>query len=105
MVDLGVPVGPEPSGRRPAVVIGSTLHCSFPIAMALIAPCTTVDRGLPHHVAIDWQAVGLDRPTWVRTEDIRSISERRFVRRGPLGYLTPTDLTQIRHFITLMTTD
>ena len=105
MIDLGVPVGSEPSGRRPAVVVGSTLHCSFPIAMALVAPCTTVDRGLPHHVLIDWQAAGLDRPTWVRTEDIRSLSERRLVRRGPLGNLTAPDLAEVRRFIRLMTDD
>jgi len=105
LVDLGNPIGSEPSGRRPAVVIGSTLHCSFPIAMALVAPCTTVDRGLPHHVAIDWQAAGLDRPTWVRTEDIRSISERRLTRRLPAGHLVATDLTRVRHFIALMTAD
>jgi mRNA interferase MazF len=105
MVDLGVPVGSEPSGRRLAVVVGSTLHCSFPIAMALVAPCTTVDRGLPHHVGIDWQAAGLDHPTWVRTEDIRSISERRLTRRSPLGYLTGPDLSEVRRFIALMTTD
>jgi mRNA-degrading endonuclease toxin of MazEF toxin-antitoxin module len=73
--------------------------------MALIAPCTTVDRGLPHHVAPDWQATGLDSPTWVRTEDIRSISERRLIRRGPLGHLTAPDLTKVRCFIRLMTDD
>ncbi|HMA46950.1 MAG TPA: type II toxin-antitoxin system PemK/MazF family toxin, partial [Frankiaceae bacterium] len=56
LVDLGNPTGSEPAGRRPAVVVGSALHCSFPIAMALMAPCTTVDRGLPHHVAVDWAA-------------------------------------------------
>jgi mRNA interferase MazF len=105
LVDLGVPVGSEPSGRRPAVVVGSTLYCSFPIGMALVAPCTSVDRGLPHHVAIDWQAAGLDRPTWVRTEDIRSVSERRLVRRGPLGHLTAPDLAEVRQFIRLMTDD
>jgi mRNA interferase MazF len=105
LVDLGVPVGSEPSGRRPAVVVGSALHCSFPIDMAPMAPCTSVDRGLPHHVALDWQAAGLDRPTWVRTEDVRSVSDRRLVRRGPLGQLSPADLTEVRRFITLMLTD
>jgi mRNA interferase MazF len=105
MVDLGVPVGSEPSGRRPAVVVGSALHCSFPIGMALLAPCTSVDRGLPHHVAVDWHAAGLDRPTWVRTEDVRSVSERRLVRRGPLGQLTDRDLAAVRRYLQLMIDD
>lgn len=105
LIDLGVPIGSEQAGRRPAVVVGSTLHCSFPIEMALVAPCTSVDRGLPHHVAIDWQAAGLDRPTWVRTEDVRSVSERRFAVREPLGRLTGSDLAQVRRFIRMMTDD
>lgn len=105
MVDLGTPLGSEQAGRRPAVVVGSELHCSFPIDMALMVPCTSVDRGLPHHVAVDWQAAGLDRPTWVRTEDVRSVSERRLIRRGPLGRLTPADLAEVRRFLALMLTD
>ena len=102
LVDLGVPIGSEQSGRRPAVIVGSALHCSFPIDMALMAPCTSVDRGLPHHVAIDWHAAGLDRPTWVRTEDVRSVSDRRLVRRGPLGHLTAADLAEVRSYLRLM---
>ncbi|WP_131785304.1 type II toxin-antitoxin system PemK/MazF family toxin [Protofrankia symbiont of Coriaria ruscifolia] len=101
-VDLGVPIGSEQAGRRPVVVVGSALHCSFPIGMALVTLCTSVDRELPHHVAIDWRAAGLDRPTWVRTEDMRSVSERRFAARGPLGRLTDTDLAQVRRFIRMM---
>jgi mRNA interferase MazF len=105
LVDLGNPVGSEQSGRRPAVVVGSALHCSFPIDMALMAPCTSVDRGLPHHVGIDWQTAGLDRPTWVRTEDVRAVSDRRLVRRGPVGHVTPADLDTVRRFIQLMIED
>jgi mRNA-degrading endonuclease toxin of MazEF toxin-antitoxin module len=73
--------------------------------MALMAPCTSVGRGLPHHVPIDWQAAGLDRPTWVRTEDVRSVSERRLVARRPLGQLTDADLAQVRRFVRLMIDD
>lgn len=105
LVDLGTPVGSEQAGRRPAVVVGSALHCSFPIEMALIAPATSVDRGLRHHVAVDWRAAGLKRATWVRTEDVRSVSERRFVGGGPLGQLTDADMAAVRRFIRLMIDD
>lgn len=102
LVDLGDPVGSEQAGRRPAVVVGSDLHCSFPIGMVLVAPCTTVDRGLPHHVPLDWRAAGLDRPTRVRTEDIRALSERRLVGTQPLGHLTAADLATLRRYLALM---
>jgi hypothetical protein len=59
----------------------------------------------PRHVAIDWRAAGLDRPTWVRTEDLRSVSDRRLVRRGPLSHLTAPDLAEVTRFIHLMIGD
>jgi mRNA interferase MazF len=102
MIDFGIPAGSEQGGRRPAVVVGSDLHCSFPISMAIVVPCTTVDRGLPHHVTLDWKAAGLDRPTWARTEDIRSIAEQRLTRRAPIGQVSPGDLAEISRFVRRM---
>jgi mRNA interferase MazF len=102
MVDFGAPAGSEQGGRRPAVVVSSDLHCSFPISMAIVVPCTTVDRDLPHHVALDWKAAGLDRPTWARTEDIRSISEHRLTRRLPVGQVSAADLAEIGRFVRRM---
>jgi mRNA interferase MazF len=104
-VDLGYPVGSEQAGRRPAVVVSSRTHCSFPIEMAIVVPCTSVDRGLPHHVAIDWKSAGLDRATWVRTDDVRSVAERRFTLREPIGQLLESDLAQVRRFVRMMIED
>jgi mRNA-degrading endonuclease toxin of MazEF toxin-antitoxin module len=70
--------------------------------MVLIAPCTTADRGLPHHVELDWRAVGLARPTWVRTEDVRAVSDRRLQGQRPLGSVTDSDLTTVKQFLRLM---
>lgn len=95
-------VGHEQGGTRPAIVVGSPVHCAFPISMALVAPCTSVDRGFPHHVAIDWRVAGLDRPTWVRTEDVRAISERRLVGATPRGSVTPADLVEIKNMLRVM---
>jgi mRNA interferase MazF len=105
LIDLGTPIGSEQCGRRPGMVVGSELHCSFPIGMVLVAPCTTVDRGLPHYVAIDWRAAGLERPTWVRTEDVRAVSERRLVRPEPLGQVPLADQARIGRFVRLMLVD
>ena len=101
-VDLEPATGHEQGGRRPAVVVGSELHCSFPIGMILIAPCTTADRGLPHHVELEWRAVGLDRPTWVRTEDVRAVSDRQLQGQRPLGSVTDADLMTVKRFLRLM---
>lgn len=99
LADFGEPAGSEQGGLRPAVVVGSEDHCRFPIDVALVIPLTTRDRGLPHHVLISSPQSGLQRPSWARTEDIRAISAKRFIRPAPLGQLADAEIRQIRVWI------
>jgi mRNA interferase MazF len=102
LVDFGQPVGSEQGGVRPAIVVASELHCRFPIDMTLVAPLTTRDRGLPHHVSITSRESGLDRPSWLRTEDITAISTNRIKSAGPLGRLADSEVTTVRHWLQKM---
>ena len=102
LVNLDPTVGAEQRGRRPGVVISSSLHCAFPIGMVIVVPLTTVNRGLPHHVPIASTTAGLDRPSWARTDDIRAISEQRFAASRPLGVLAPDEREAIREQLRLM---
>ena len=102
MVDFGVPEGSEQGGRRPAVVVSSDVHCAFPISMVIMVPCTSVDRGLRHHIPLNWAAAGLDRPTWARVEDMRAVSEQRLGRGGPIGRVTAADLAEVGRFLRRM---
>lgn len=95
LVDFGHPVGHEQGGLRPAIVVGSSIHCRFPIAMALVVPLTARDRGLAHHVRIDSPESGLNRPSWARTEEIGAISTQRFVRTTPLGTASDAEITKL----------
>jgi mRNA interferase MazF len=99
LVDFGQPVGHEQGGRRPAVVVGSATHCRFPIDMALVAPMTTRDRGLDHHVRIDSAHSGLNRPSWVRTEEITAVSTERFTGSKPLGRVSDTEIARLREWL------
>ncbi|HEY4018719.1 MAG TPA: type II toxin-antitoxin system PemK/MazF family toxin [Pseudonocardiaceae bacterium] len=99
LVDFGVPVGHEQGGVRPAVVVGSTTHCRFPIDMALVVPLTTRDRGLAHHVRIDSPESGLKRPSWARTEEITAMSTLRFSRPTPLGTASATEVAELTEWL------
>lgn len=99
LTDFASPVGGEQGGSRPAVVVGSEDHCRFPIRMALIVPLTTRDRGLPHHVEINSTGSGLSRPSWARTEDLRAVSTRRFIRPSPLGRLDDDECERVRRWV------
>lgn len=99
LLDFGNPVGHEEGGVRPAVVVGSTTHCRFPIGMAIVVPLTTRDRGLDHHVRIDSPSSGLIRPSWARTEDITAVSTARLRRSQPLGMASPDEIERLSEWL------
>jgi mRNA interferase MazF len=104
LADLGQPIGSEQSGKRPCVIVASELHCRFPIAMTIVVPLTTVDRGLPHHVAVASPASGLRSASWARVEDIRSISHAR-LGPGPLGILDAAEQRAVSRALRMMLAD
>ncbi|MFF2123580.1 type II toxin-antitoxin system PemK/MazF family toxin [Kitasatospora sp. NPDC058184] len=102
MADLSPVIGSEQAGRRPCVVVSSPLFASFPTAMAIVVPLTTQDRGLPHHVPVTSSRSGLNRPSWARTDDLRTISEQRLIGSRPLGTVTDKEADEIRTYLRLM---
>lgn len=101
MADLSPVIGSEQSGRRPVIIVNSSFYASFPIAMAIVVPLTTQDRGLPHHVAIHSAESGLRHQSWARTDDVRAISEQRLLGR-PLGQVSTKEADNIRTYLRLM---
>jgi mRNA interferase MazF len=95
VADFGAPVGHEQGGVRPAIVVGSSRHCAFPIGMAVVVPLTTRDRGLDHHVRIASESSGLRSPSWARTEEIRAISTARFTQQAPLGTASAEEIAEL----------
>jgi mRNA interferase MazF len=61
VADLSPVIGHEQGGRRAVVVLSPAVYNSWPIQMAVIAPITSVDRRLRHHVTIGKEA-GLRGP-------------------------------------------
>ena len=47
----------------------------------IVVPTTTVARGLPSHVEVDPNGSGLDEISYAKCEDVKSISDRRLIRR------------------------
>jgi len=94
-VDFDTPIGHEQGGVRPAVVVGSTTHCRFPIDMALVVPLTTRDRRLDHHVRISSAGSGLPQPSWARTEEITAVSTARFTQAAPIGTASSEEVREL----------
>ena len=71
-------VGREQSGRRPVIVIGGDGYLSTVESLAIVMPLTTTRRDWPNHVPVT-PADLLPEPSWIMTEQVRSISRDRLV--------------------------
>lgn len=81
--DFTPQVGREQAGERPAVIIGTALACGLPNGLAIVVPCTSADRGLPFHPAINLDG----RRGVAMCDQVKSISTDRLLRphRGSLS--------------------
>ena len=93
LVDSGEPVGPEQSGRRPAVVVSADPLNESRAGIVIVVPTTSTPRGLPSHIEIDPATSGLDEVSYAKCEDLKSISEQRLIAR--LGAVSDTALFEI----------
>jgi mRNA interferase MazF len=100
LVEFGVPVGREQSGRRPAVVVSADPLNESRAGIVIVVPCTTTRRGLPSHVELDPASTGLDDLTYAKCEDITSISdERLMVRLGAAPLDALFEITRSLRFL------
>jgi mRNA interferase MazF len=103
VADLSPIVGHEQGGRRPVVVVSPVAYNSWPINMAIIAPITSTDRRLRHHIPIGKEA-GLRGPSFVMPEYVRAVSQHRLAER-PLGSAAQRTLEEVEWWITNFTTE
>ncbi len=88
LVDFGEPYPGEPGWHRPALVLGPPDSFGPTFPFVILAPLTTVDRGLSLHVEVEADpSSGLDEVSYVQCELIRSVNQRRLIHR--LGAISP----------------
>lgn len=81
LVDLNPTRGHEQAGRRPALVVSSDIFNHGPAGLVVLIPMTTRDRRIPLHIRIDPPEGGVRKPSFVKCEDVRSVSTTRLVER------------------------
>jgi mRNA interferase MazF len=103
VASLNPVVGHEQGGRRPVVVLSSAGYNAWPIGMVIVAPVTSVDRRLRHHVPIGAEA-GLRGPSFVMPEYVRAIAQQRLADR-PVGTAGQKILDEVEWWIQTFTSD
>lgn len=86
LVDLNPVRGHEQAGRRPALVVSVDPFNSGPAGLVVVLPLTTKAKEIPFHVEIHPPEGGLANPSYIKCEDVRSVSKERLAEcRGAVS--------------------
>lgn len=80
-IDLNPTKGHEQSGKRPGLVLSENTFNLGPAGLVVVLPITSKFKGIPLHVEILPKEGGLKTRSFIKCEDIRSVSKLRFLFR------------------------
>lgn len=81
LVGLDPTKGREQAGMRPALVVSVDIFNHGAAELVVVIPVTSKAKGIPLHVEVTPPEGGLTMTSFVKCEDVRSISTSRLVRR------------------------
>ena len=81
LVNLNPTGGHERAGVRPGLVVSTDAFNHGPAALVVVLPLTTSARGIPLHVAVEPPEGGVLERSFIKCEDIRSVSKERLMER------------------------
>jgi mRNA interferase MazF len=100
MVDLRPTRGHEQDGMRPALVLSVDKFNHGPAELVIVVPITTTRRSIPTHVLIPAGEAGLTFDSFIKCEDIRSISTDRLIRY--MGDVTYPRLESVQRLVRVL---
>jgi mRNA interferase MazF len=86
VVSLDPTKGREQAGKRPALVLSVDPFNHGPADLIVVLPITSKAKGIPFHVNVKPPEGGLKQESFIKCEDVRSISKERLSQR--LGAVT-----------------
>jgi mRNA interferase MazF len=79
-INLDPTIGREQAGTRPALVVSVDKFNHGPAGLVVVLPVTSQDKKQPIHVALKPPEGGLPLLSFVKCDDIRSVSKQRLKR-------------------------
>jgi len=83
----------EQAGSRPALVISVDAFNHGPADLAVVLPITSKAKGIPFHVPLLPPEGGVRQPSFVKCEDVRSVSCSRLLERW--GTVAPASMSAV----------
>ena len=101
LVNLNPTRGHEQAGTRPAVVVSTDMFNRGPADLVIVIPLTTRARGTPFHVEVKPPEGGVRERSFIKCEDIRSVSRERLI--GPSwGVLSDQTLGAVAEILRIL---
>jgi mRNA interferase MazF len=99
-VNLNPVKGHEQAGYRPVLVISVDTFNHGPADLVVIIPITTKEKGIPFHVAINPPEGGVAKKSFIKCEDIRSISTERLYKC--MGRVSPMTMNAVEERLKIL---
>lgn len=93
LVNLNPARGHEQAGTRPGLIVSVDPFNHGPAGLVVLLPLTTKAKGIPFHVPVVPSETGLNQESFIKCEDVRSVSKERLGRR--LGKVSPEALAAV----------
>lgn len=93
LVTLDPTIGREQAGTRPALIVSDDLFNQSHAELVVVLPLTSKSKGTRSHVPVAPPEGGLTVPSFIKCEDVRSISIQRLGRR--LGKVTAKTMDEV----------
>jgi len=81
LADLNPVRGHEQAGKRHCLVVSVDLFNQNPAGLVIVLPVTTRSKDIRSHVCIDRPEAGIKETSYIKCEDVRSISTERLTSR------------------------
>ena len=81
LVNLSLTKGREQAGTRPALIVSVDLFNHGAAELVVVIPVTSKAKGIPLHVEVNPPEGGLSMRSYVKCEDVRSISTARLIKK------------------------
>jgi mRNA interferase MazF len=93
MINLDPTRGREQAGSRPALIVSTNTFNRGPAELIVVMPITSKSKGIPLHVSVQPPEGGVKVTSYIKTEDVRSVSKDRLGRRW--GAISPTTMSEV----------
>ncbi|MBA3692008.1 MAG: type II toxin-antitoxin system PemK/MazF family toxin [Acidobacteria bacterium] len=93
LVNLSPTEGREQAGTRPALIVSVDIFNHGAAELVVVIPVTSKTKGIPLHVEINPPEGGLSLKSFVKCEDVRSISTARLIKK--LGKVSPPTVNAV----------